>query len=959
MTTNIHYLIAAMAVLLVVIWQYSRQRQMDDRNSLMFRRLLSIVSLDVAAELVSTAFILYAPYSFGVGRMLSNTVFYLFQALLPLLLLYYVCTLCTSRVIAPSVVLRMGIPTIALVFIILTNPFTEILFYFDSTGYRHGPWYLLLYVSALLHIAGAAVFVAVHRASVSRRTLTELLAVFALAALGIAAQAVNPSVLTTGFGLSLSILAMYLTINNPCACMDSLTGLNDKQYLLRRMDELTDAHKAFHIITVYAYQLDHMNKVSGVQSGDEFLRRAAEHMQEIAGRNVFRVTGKRFLLLTFSLREYEACLTSLRQVFRTQPDDEQAAPSPVILCGVVGAEKLGTGGLVLDYAEYLESLAARRGGTEVIQNDRKNRDSFYYNKQVEQFLHRAIDEDLFEVYYQPVYSLHQQRFVTLEALSRLRHPELGWISPDIFIRLAEKNHLITQITELQLRRVCRFLCENPALRASIANVKINLSPLDLIQSESGSHLVRILGEYGLPCSCFQFEITETVATEYSASLTRVAESLQTAGIGLCLDDFGSGYANLNTVMQLPFSVIKLDRSLLFHICTDKNAAVTFRIVNGTWSGGAAEDKTVSVVLYPQADGTASGTLDASYVPQIMLPAPGYENTAGGWEQTPNTDPNGITGDVTYVYRFGSTGGGSSSGHSTRYTLHYESNGGTTYKDERCSSGTKVTLDKTPTRESYTFTGWYADKALTQKITTVTMNSDKTVYAGWEATGVPDKLNGDDHFAYVIGYPDGKVHPEGNISRAETATIFFRLLKADIRDGNLTADNDFSDVSDGQWHNKAISTMAKLGIVKGRRADSFDPDASITRAEFAAICARFNTKPVENSGSFSDISGHWAENEIERAAAFGWISGYPDGTFRPDARITRAEAMTMINRVLCRMPQSESDLLDSMVTWPDNKPSDWHYLAVQEATNSHDFNRQGEVGESWTKLTSVPDWTRYQ
>ena len=391
----------------------------------------------------------------------------------------------------------------------------------------------------------------------------------------------------------------------------------------------------------------------------------------------------------------------------------------------------------------------------------------------------------------------------------------------------------------------------------------------------------------------------------------------------------------------------------------KNAAVTFRIVNGTWSGGAAEDKTVTVVLYPQADGTASGTLDASYVPQIMLPALGYENTAGGWEQTPNTDPNGITGDVTYVYRFGSTGGGSSSGHSTRYTLHYESNGGTAYKDERCSSGTKVTLDKTPTRESYTFTGWYADKALTQKITSVTMNSDKTVYAGWEATGVPDKLNGDDHFAYVIGYPDGKVHPEGNISRAETATIFFRLLKSDIRDGNLTADNDFSDVSDGQWHNKAISTMAKLGIVKGRRADRFDPDASITRAEFAAICARFNTKPVENGGSFSDISGHWAENEIERAAAFGWISGYPDGTFRPDARITRAEAMTMINRVLCRMPQSESDLLDSMVTWPDNKPSDWHYLAVQEATNSHDFNRQGEVGESWTKLTSVPDWTRYQ
>ena len=293
---------------------------------------------------------------------------------------------------------------------------------------------------------------------------------------------------------------------------------------------------------------------------------------------MFRISGRRFLLLTFSLREYETCLTRLRQLFHTQPDDANAAPTPVILCGVVNAEKLGTSGLVLDYAEYLESLVSQSGETQVIQNDRKTMDSFHYNKQVEQFLHRAIAEDLFEVYYQPVYSLHRQRFVTLEALSRLRHPELGWISPDIFIRLAEKNHLITQITELQLRRVCRFLRENPALRASIANVKINLSPLDLIHSESGSHLVRILGEYGLPCSCFQFEITETVATEYSASLTRVAESLRAAGIGLCLDDFGSGYANLNTVMQLPFSVIKLDRSLLFHICTDKNAALFYQSI---------------------------------------------------------------------------------------------------------------------------------------------------------------------------------------------------------------------------------------------------------------------------------------------------------------------------------------------------------------------------------------------
>ena len=391
----------------------------------------------------------------------------------------------------------------------------------------------------------------------------------------------------------------------------------------------------------------------------------------------------------------------------------------------------------------------------------------------------------------------------------------------------------------------------------------------------------------------------------------------------------------------------------FTAATDVTSNIT---VYAQWK----DSTTYSVTYKDGVDGTvfADQTTTDLHVGDTTPAFSGTPTRSGytftGWEPSVAAT---VTDNAVYTAQWAKNS--SSSHHSTRYTLHYESNGGTAYKDERYSSGTKVTLDKTPTRESYTFTGWYADQALTQKITTVTMNSNKTVYAGWEATGVPDKLNGDDHYAYVIGYLDGNVRPNANVSRAETATIFFRLLKSDIRDGNLIADNGFSDVSDGQWHNKAISTMAKLGIVKGRRADNFDPDASITRAEFAAICARFNTKPVENNGSFSDISGHWAENEIERAAAFGWISGYPDGTFHPDARITRAEAMTMINRVLCRMPQSESDLLDSMVTWPDNKPSDWHYLAVQEATNSHDFDRKGEVGESWTKLTSVPDWKRYQ
>ena len=269
------------------------------------------------------------------------------------------------------------------------------------------------------------------------------------------------------------------------------------------------------------------------------------------------------------------------------------------------------------------------------------------------------------------------------------------------------------------------------------------------------------------------------------------------------------------------------------------------------------------------------------------------------------------------------------------------------------------LDKVPTREGYTFTGWYADEELTDRITSIKMTSDKTVYAGWEPTGVPDWLNGKDHFAYVVGYMDGTVRPLNNISRAEVATIFFRLLNEDIREENLTSVSTFADVNDGMWCNMAISTMAKLGVVKGRTAEHFDPNAPITRAEFAAICARFDTSKRDGDSNFTDISGHWAEAEIERAASLGWIMGYTDGTFRPENYITRAEAMTMINRVLNRLPEDEDDLLDGMNVWPDNKPGDWYYLAVQEATNSHDFTRKGDVHEHWTKLTADPDWSQYQ
>ena len=252
-----------------------------------------------------------------------------------------------------------------------------------------------------------------------------------------------------------------------------------------------------------------------------------------------------------------------------------------------------------------------------------------------------------------------------------------------------------------------------------------------------------------------------------------------------------------------------------------------------------------------------------------------------------------------------------------------------------------------TSEPIVFTAEYD---MRQNVIYVTNTKSKT----------PSDLNSDDHFAYIVGYPDGNVRPTGNITRAEVATIFFRLLTEEVRNENMTWDNPFSDVNKGDWFDCAISTLYAMGIINGYPDGTYDPNGFITRAEFAAIAARFDTIGNDFEQSFGDVYGHWAEDEIAAAKAHGWLTGYEDGTFKPDQLITRAEAMTIVNRVLNRIPESADALLDDMVKWPDNADtSAWYYLAVQEATNSHFYDRTDSNKEIWTEIREPRDWTELE
>lgn len=511
MTYNIDFLIAAMVILLLVLWYFLGQKRAEDLNNQVFLFFAVIGILDVVAELASNYYISFPNSNCEIAAMLATTIFYLLQALLPFTVICYIQTLHDNKIISAKKMFLSGVPTFILMGMILTNPFTEKLFYFDiPAGYMKGPWYMLMYYSALCHMAAALILIVIWRKKLGYQKVKSLLEILLISGAGVVIQLLYHPLLTTGFGMSLGILVLFITINNPHANIDTLTG---------------------------------------------------------------------------SLEEYEYYLTQLKRMFDGNSKlnvNNKIITMPVIISGIMNAQKLGDSGLILEYAEYLEALSAKNGLTEVIQDDYQTMNGFLYNKRVEQYLHKAITEDLFEIYYQPVYSTRKKCFITLEALSRLQHPELGWIAPDVFIQIAEKNHMIEQITDLQFSRVCRFLGENRYLMRHLLNVKVNLSSLDLMRNDCSRHFIRIMDAYKIPHNWIQFEITETVATECNAGLRRVAEEFTAAGIGFCLDDFGSGYANLNTVMRLPFSVIKVDRSLLFDICRDEKRAIFYESVVETF-----------------------------------------------------------------------------------------------------------------------------------------------------------------------------------------------------------------------------------------------------------------------------------------------------------------------------------------------------------------------------------------
>ena len=301
-----------------------------------------------------------------------------------------------------------------------------------------------------------------------------------------------------------------------------------------------------------------------------------------------------------------------------------------------------------------------------------------------------------------------------------------------------------------------------------------------------------------------------------------------------------------------------------------------------------------------------------------------------------------------------------------HTLTFDTMGGSKIAPETVRHGLTVAKPKDPVNGGYIFDGWYTDKTYRIPYNFATpLTQDTTIYAKWFLIVLPGatvkkntpKLNTADHFAYVQGYPDGTVKPAGNITRAETAAILFRLMDEGSRKTYYSTTSGFRDVASSSWYNTYVATLNNAGVITDSSNGYFRPNEAITRAELAAMLAKFS-ETTSAANYFNDVSAkYWAANAIAICAKLGWITGYPDGTFRPDKNVTRAELMAMINRATGRAPKSADAFLPGMKTWIDNTADKWYYLDVQEATNSHSYTVKGS--ETWTALTSDPNWSLYE
>lgn len=586
---NIDFELCALGILLLVLLHSHIGSTLHTFCNRLFLAFTICGLANILLDILSTVMI-YAHEDYPLLLLwLVLTVLYLLQLAMPYLLYLYVLSLHNGlRRRRRLPLLAASAPFFCMAAIVLSNPAQRLLFWFDAGGvYSRGPLYLAMYMHAAFYMTLVLLDTLIYRRCIAKRYIAVIWE-FVLLAYGLVlVQVFFHDILLSGVGIAAALIVMLLTVNNPRDHIDTLTGLFGMNAL---QDALLECRRSdsgcVYPIVVALDRLKRINLAFGVESCNAMLQHYAQQFTQLVGpENAFRFLGDQFVLLCRSPRSYANTWLALEKLFDTPYTIRSTdIHLSVCICGIPHPETCSSPRELIDLIDYLVGQAKKSGaGSRLIATDALIRD-YHRHKEIEAYLYTAVQEDLFEVYYQPVYDTIADTYVSAEALVRLRHPTYGMLSPAEFIPIAEGNGEIGRVEHAILIRVCRFLQANPGLRTKLRSIKFNLSPASFLNAQLSERLLDVIRSCGLDPHFFQFEITETVATVYDSELNEWAQAMRDAGAGLCLDDFGSGYANLEAVTRLPFDVVKLDRSLLLSAKQSSRSAIFYTHIAAAMQG---------------------------------------------------------------------------------------------------------------------------------------------------------------------------------------------------------------------------------------------------------------------------------------------------------------------------------------------------------------------------------------
>ena len=571
-----YYLWAGATLILLEFLHFQRQRKLNDQRTKLLYGMLGISLIICVGGILLTTWISNKMAGELQVRIMLHIV-YLAQFCLPLILLKMICL--TAHIPDAFFFKCEAVVWSVCSMIILTNPWTRWLSYPGTDGMLYtGNLYPLMAWGMVTFYLVDMVFLWRKRNMMKQGQAAAFAEAISIMIIGILLQNVYGFFLVTGFVAALMMAALYLTMQNPYAYVDFVTQVLNADYCRYWIDEKFRKKDDVFLLCIKLTDLERIRMEYGTDQ--DVSKTIAEKLWSITpGHAVFRVRYDTYILSTKKLEEHRKVLDRVKKLFSTElVISGHLQYCPVVVVEMEHAERVCHGNCneVMDYFRFLFQQAEEKREFQCVACSNELQKKYTYERSVEKYIRFALDHNLFEVWYQLVYSLPEKRFVSMEALSRLYHPEFGWISPELFIRLSMKNDQIFELMKYQLHKICCFLKENEEVLAGINNVKINISPKELTQKGYCENLIAIIRSNGLSPERFQFEVTETCATKYSKELEECIQMLGKAGITLCLDDFGCGYANLERILHLPFSVIKMDRSLLRDIGVNPRTTIFYQ-----------------------------------------------------------------------------------------------------------------------------------------------------------------------------------------------------------------------------------------------------------------------------------------------------------------------------------------------------------------------------------------------